>query len=304
MGKYDLANTSIRSEKDLKQILAVDYTKTIQNFFGGRKEMAMQFMSGVMMDVQRNPKLLTATPKSLINSYLVMASCGFKPSAVSGEAYVIVYKIKGIPTAQFQLGYKGLVSLLYQGKVTSLYADIVRDKDKFKMVSGEVVHEVDPRKSKAKRGEAIGAYVTYSVNNGPEKSKYMNGEDIMKHGEQFSKSFEYSDSPWKPKNDPELNQWKKTVLIQAGKLLPKSEKASYAIHEDMRDSTMFEQIENQQNGGKRLDEAKKSSGNLSMGNQKVDNEKEQENQNQSQPEEEPPTDSYEDQEIGPEGSPW
>ena len=115
---------------------------------------------------------------------------------------------------------------------------------------------VVPRKNKAERGKVLGAYVTYSVNNGPEKSKYMNGKDILAHGKKFSKSFNYADSPWKPENDPELNQWKKTVLIQAGKLMPKSEKASQAIHEDMRDGKMFE----------RFNEVKDTKDSLSMGN--------------------------------------
>ena len=64
-----------------------------------------------MRMVQRTPKLLECTPETLLNSCMTMASLKLMPSGVSGEAFVLPYKNKGVMEAQFQLGYQGLVTL-------------------------------------------------------------------------------------------------------------------------------------------------------------------------------------------------
>ena len=104
---------------DLKTVLAANYQKQIVNYFGDEKK-ALKFLSGVVADVQRTPKLLECTPATLINSYIVMAQLEFMPSDVSGEAYVLPYKNQGVMEAQFQLGYKGLVTLFYRAGVNPI----------------------------------------------------------------------------------------------------------------------------------------------------------------------------------------
>lgn len=232
------------------------YKKQITNFLGDEKT-ASKFISSIVADVQRNPKLMECTRESLINSYMTMAQLGFMPSQISGEAYVLPYKIAGDMTAQLQVGYQGLVTLFYQGGIEKINSEIVRKNDKVSFVNGEMSHEIDLTKSSQERGEAIGAYVKIMFR-GVENVKYMNAKDILAHGQKFSKSYNPTGqySPWNPANDPELNMWRKTVLKQMAKLLPKNEIINRAIAEDNKDSIISDRLEN----------AKEESNSLSMKN--------------------------------------
>jgi recombination protein RecT len=206
-----------------------------------------------MADVQRNPKLLECTPTSIFNAYLTMAGCGFMPSAVSGEAYVLPYlnskknpatgQYEKVLEAQFQMGYQGLVTLFYKAGVTKITGGIVHTKDKASMVNGVFTHEVPLTMSKEERGEPIGAYVTVLFR-GQDNTKYMNAKDIMAHAKKFSKSFDPAGkhSPWNPDNDPERTMWLKTVLKAQSKLLPKNETINRAIDADNADSIMSDRL--------------------------------------------------------------
>lgn len=224
------------------------YRKQIENFLGD-PQTASKFISSIVADCQRNPKLLTCTQSSLINAYMTMAQMGFMPSSISGEAYLIPYNIskKVIEngkevwvkemTAQLQIGYQGLVTLFYKAGIEKIVSGIVRANDKTTYINGQLQHEVDHKLSVEQRGEAIGAYVIVRFK-GVDNIKYMNGTDIVEHAKKFSKSYNPTgkDSPWNPANDPELWMWMKTVLKQHAKLLPKNENINKALEIDNRDS--------------------------------------------------------------------
>lgn len=281
--EYDIQTIGIRDHKDLKQILAANYMKQIENFFGDDTK-ARRFLSSVMSDVQRTPKLLECTPVTIINSYLMMAELGLMPSGVSGEAYVLPYENKKkvfqngketwikVTEAQFQLGYQGIVTLLYRAGAKSIVAEIAYEKDEFSYKNGVLEHNPDPFDDD--RGEAIGAYVIVTLNTGGLITKVMSKKKILEIAAKFSKSYNSSFSPWK-NNDPELWMWKKTVLKQAAKLMPKNEIVHKAIAEDNKDSNIEE-------GNGRLEAAKEKSKALSMGNLVKDENKDQKNQAESQ----------------------
>lgn len=198
--------------------------KQINNYFADSKK-ALAFMSAVIADVQRNPELLNCTPVSLINAYVSMAQLHFMPSGVSGQAYVIPYNLKGTKTACFQLGYQGLVQLLYRGGIKSIVAEIVRENDDGDMTNGIFTHKIDWRKSNKERGNPIGAYVR--IDTGVQDgvvSKYMHKDDIL--------AILALAKSEKKLADPELWKWKKTVLKQAGKLVSKEEEVIRAINLD------------------------------------------------------------------------
>lgn len=230
----------INSEQDLKVVLAKEYMKQIENFFGDHDK-ALEFLSNVVAATQRNPKLLDCTPATLLNSFMVMASLKLMPSGISGEAFVLPYKNHGVMEAQFQLGYQGLVTLFYRAGVRSIVAEIVRKNDAFSFVNGEVRHTPDVFSDT--RGEAIGAYVIVELQTGGIITKVMSKKDIIGIGEKFSKSFGGDFSPWNEKSDPELWMWKKTVLKQAAKLVPKNETIFKAIAEDNKDSVIQDRKE-------------------------------------------------------------
>lgn len=236
----------------LAKILNEQHSKKIANFFGKNDTKASMFMTGIIEDVSRNPKLLECEPKSLITSYMMMAQLQFMPSGVSGESYVLPYKSKNGMIAQFQLGYQGLITLFYKAGVRSIYSDIVREGDKFTFINGVVTHEPDVF---GDRGEAKGAYVIAQLPSGEKIAKVMGKKELLAHGKKFSKSFNTDYSPWKEANDPELWMWKKTVLKQLAKMLPKNETINLAIAEDNKDSII----------GDRMEKAKLEAATMTMG---------------------------------------
>ena len=232
--------TAFKSEQDLKVVLANQYMKAIKNLFGD-KDLALEFLTNVVASVQRVPKLLECTQESLLNSFMTMASLKLMPSGVSGEAYVLPYedRNKGVCEAQFQLGYQGLVTLFYRAGVKSIVAEIIYEKDFFEYLNGEVRHVPDIFAED--RGEAKGAYVVIELATGGNVNKVMSKKEILAIGEKFSKTYGKGFSIWDPKNDPQLWTWKKTVLKQAAKLVPKNDALNRAVAEDNKESVIADQ---------------------------------------------------------------
>lgn len=258
------------STTDVKKALAGEYQKQIGNYFGDEKK-ALRFLSSVISAAQRNPKLLECTPESFVNSFMTMASLELMPSDVSGEAYVIPYlnsykddsgKWYKVLEAQFQLGYQGMVTLFYRAGCRKIVAEIIHERDierdgdgksNFTFVNGEITHAPD---FFSERGGPVGAYVIVTLGTGATVSKVMTEEEILDIAQKFSKSFHSKNSPWMPKNDPQLWMWRKTVLKQAAKLVPKNEKLITAIAEDNRDSVI----------GDRAERVEETTEKLTMGN--------------------------------------
>ncbi len=255
---------SFGSETELKNILWTNYAAQIKNYFGDEKK-ALKFLSGVVSAVQRTPELLECTPISVVNSFMIMAGLELMPSDVSGEAYVLPYNNRKqigpnqwekVKEAQFQLGYQGLITLLYRAGAKDVVAELVRENDKFSIVRGKIFHEVDPMKTREQRGKAIGAYAIITTTTGGTVEQFMRMEDILAHAKKFSKSYDSKFTPWNPDNDPEGWMPRKTILKQTAKLAPKNETINRAIAEDNKDSNLAD----------RLDAAKKDVPALSMGN--------------------------------------
>jgi len=218
----------------VKYNLDKKYLAQVVNFYDGDKKAAMRFMTGFVDYIRRVPKLLECSPISLINSAMTIASFRFTPSTVAGEAYIIPYAGE----ATFQIGYQGYVTLFYRAGIRSIQGEIVREKDDFTIENGIPSHKIDPRLGKLARGKAIGAYIRVILPTGEPVYKYMNGEDIIAHAKKFSKAFSKPDSPWNEANDPELNMWKKTILLQMKSMLPKNSELLRAMEEDFKDSTV------------------------------------------------------------------
>ena len=240
--------TKFEKVDDLRSMLGNTYMKQINNFFGDEQK-ALRFLSAVTAATQRLPKLLECTPVSVINSFMMSAQLRFMPSDVSGEAYILPYlnnrEIDGkwvkILEAQFQLGYQGLVTLFYRAGVKKIIAEIVYENDSFSYVNGEVDHRPDIFSDK--RGKAKGAYVIVELGSGGVISKVMSKKEILDIAAKFSKSWGGKHTPWDEANDPQLWMWRKTVLKQIAKLVPKNEELMQAIAEDNKDSIIADRLE-------------------------------------------------------------
>lgn len=221
----------------VKTELFTQHQKALNNFFSWDEKKTLKFLSAVAYCIQSTPKLLECTQDSIISSFMKCAEYNLFPSSVSGEAYILPYWT----VAQFQLGYQGIITLLYRAWITSIYTDIVRKNDKFKVISGlnpNIEHEY----ALENRGDPVWVYVVCTVN-GEKIWKYMAKDEVLKFKE-FSKSKNFGSTPWDPKNDPELNMWRKTAIKQVAKLLPKNEEIFKALENDNDESDLKDRAKN------------------------------------------------------------
>lgn len=211
----------------LKTNLAGDYMKQVTNYYGGSKQEALRFMTAAIDYVRRVPKLLECDKTSLMTALVQSAQFRFMPSGVAGEAYIIPYGSE----AKFQIGYQGIVTLLYRAGVESITANIVYENDEFAYQEGldaQLVHK--PAMFGKKKGAAIGVY-TVIQNKGVKTFKVLDKEAVMAI-KNLSKAKASKESPWNSDKDPQLWMWAKTCLIQHAKLLPKTQELQTAIEKD------------------------------------------------------------------------
>jgi recombination protein RecT len=205
--------------------------KALVGFLQTEKKI-VRFVSSMRMCFATNPKLKNCTPESLRTVFLNCAEWGLYPSAVTGECYVIPYKDE----ATFQLGYQGMIALAYRAGVKHIDAQIVYKNDLFEYEYGlnQSLKHV-PDKFSSDRGEPVGAYAVATLDSGIQKFEILSKEDILKHR---AKSQSYKSgpkySPWNPDNDPQLIMWRKTLIKQLFKMLPKTPDINHALTADTK----------------------------------------------------------------------
>lgn len=204
----------------------------ITNFYSGNSDEAKRFKSSAIEYIRRNPKLLTCEVTSLLMAFVQIAQFKFMPSAVSGEAYIIPYNIKGVMTANFQLGYQGIKELLYRSpRILAVDSNIIYENDFFEHTEGlnpTLIHK--PVFGKPK-GKAIGVYTVAQLKGGARTFNVMDEAQVMAI-KALSKAKDAYDSPWNGSKDPEHWMWRKTCLIQHAKMLPKTAELIKAIEAD------------------------------------------------------------------------
>lgn len=215
----------------VKGMMASDeYMKQIINYYRGDRDEAMAFLTSSVEYIRKVPKLLECDRTSLLSALMISAQLRLMPSGVMGESYIIPYARE----AKFQLGYQGLISLIWRtGQVKSIKAIIVYEGEYFRYEEGlDTILEHTPTAlgENAKKGAPIGVYAVAEMVNGGRVFKVMSEEQVMDI-KNMSKAKDKPDSPWNSK-DPEMWMWRKTCLIQLAKLLPKSKDIRYAVERD------------------------------------------------------------------------
>jgi recombination protein RecT len=219
----------------LKTRLAGDPLKQVVAYYSGNKAEAHRFMASAISYVRKVPKLLECSHESLITALVDSAQFRFMPSGVMGEAYIIPYASE----AKFQLGYQGIVTLLYRtNKISGITANIIYKNDHFEYEEGldaKLVHK--PAMFGKEKGEAIGVYTVAHMTDGAKTFKVMDKDAVMGI-KALSKAKKSAESPWNSDKDPEMWMWKKTCLIQHAKLLPKTAELQKALEKDFEGEGM------------------------------------------------------------------
>lgn len=244
--------TSDIQVNDFNSLLKKEYMKKIENFFWDEKN-SLKFLSSVSYLMQSNEKLRQCTQESLINCFLKCMELEIFPWTVSWEVFIIPYKNKIEENwekfyrveAQFQMWYQWFVTIFYRAWIQKINAQIVYEKDDFSIdwFNDVINHKI----STSDRWEAVWVYVVAIY--WWQKFWYFMPKNQVLYFRRFSKSYDealWEDvwknfySPWNPKNDPELNMWKKTCLKQLSKYLPKNKSISKALEFDNEESSIID----------------------------------------------------------------
>ena len=176
-----------------------------------------RFTRMALSALNATPKLMECSKMSFLGAMMNAAQLGLEPNTVLGEAYLIPYKNKGKMECQFQIGYKGLLSLAYRNEqMQNIQAHCVYENDEFEYELGldsKLLH----KPAFENRGKLILVYALYKLKNGGYGFEVMSKEDIDKHAKKYSQSFSSAYSPWS-KNYEEMA--KKTVIKKLLKYAP------------------------------------------------------------------------------------
>jgi len=167
-----------------------------------------------MTAVRQNYKLAQCTRDSFLGGLLVASQMGLEINTPLGHAYLIPYGNK----ATLVVGYKGVMDLAYRtGLCKTISAEAVYEGDEFEYELGinkKLTHK--PPKT-GERGDVIGYYGYYLLENGGYDFVYWTHEQVLAHAKKFSKTFHKG--PWKENFD---QMAKKTVLKAALNYAPMS----------------------------------------------------------------------------------
>lgn len=191
---------------------------------GTAERYAIQAASTVM----QSPALRACTPASIVRAVLTAAEYGLSIDGVLGHAYLVPYRIRGVPTAQFQIGYRGLVELtLRTGHWSSIQAAVVSAADDFIYSLGTKTF-IDHKPALSNRGgppgvseggSRVAAWAcAYPRDGGPPAAVILGEEEILEH-RRASKAFanDPKGSPWAKWADA---MWQKTAIRQLSKCAP------------------------------------------------------------------------------------
>lgn len=191
-------------------------------------------MRVVLTAVQRTPDLLKCAPITLLGAVFQAAQLGLVPDGVLGQAYLVPFNNsqKKRKEVQFIPGYRGLVTLARRsGEISTIDADVVREKDSFKYVRGlNPVLEHIPSED-ANPGKIVKVYAFAKLKDGGFQIKVMNLREVEAIKQRSAAVKAKRSSPWD--TDPEW-MFKKTALKQLCKLLPVSTELQRALGLDDR----------------------------------------------------------------------
>lgn len=191
-----------------------------------------RFTRMALSALNNNPQLMECSQMSFLAALMNAAQLGLEPNTPLGQAYLIPYKNKGKLECQFQLGFKGMIDLIYRNEnVQTIQAHCVRENDVFTYSFGlnpklEHIPSVDEN---GNRGEVTHVYALYKLSNGGFGFEVMSKGDIDRHAEKYSKSFDSSFSPWKTDYE---SMAKKTVIKKLLKYAPLKTDVIRAVNTD------------------------------------------------------------------------
>lgn len=188
-----------------------------------------RFVRIIKSSITANPALQKCEVRTFFAAAMLAAQLGLEPNSPLGECYIIPYNNtkKNIKEAQFQLGYKGVLSLAYRNaKVKNVSAEAVYKQDTFDINLGTGSYIVHKPCLNANRGEIIGFYAYVEMDGGVSKIAYMSYDEMKDYEKRFNRN---NNPVWKN----HFNEMaKKTMILKALKYAPRDTEFSRMVAQD------------------------------------------------------------------------
>ena len=167
---------------------------------------APQFISSIVSLVNADEKMqqaFYAAPMSVIQSALKAATFDLPIDQNLGYAYIVPFKNKGVMTATFILGWKGMHQLaLRTGAYKTINVVDIREGElkSYNRLTEEVDISFEEDEEKRETLPVIGYVGYYKLVNGAEKTIYMTIKQIENHEKKHRKG-DYMGKGWKDDGD-------------------------------------------------------------------------------------------------------
>ncbi len=211
-GNQEIKITKSMSIADMIKALEPEIKKALPSVITPER-----FTRMALSSLNNTPKLAECSQMSFLAALMSAAQLGLEPNTSLGQAYLIPYNNKGKLECQFQLGYKGLIDLVYRNDhMQTIQAQAVYENDLFEYELGlnsKLVH----KPALDDRGKVILFYALFKLKNGGYGFEVMSRDDIDNHAKSYSKAYTTSFSPWKTDYE---SMAKKTVIKKLLKYAP------------------------------------------------------------------------------------
>lgn len=167
--------------------------------------------------ISKNPELMTCDAHSLMGSVLKCSELGLEPGGAHDHIYLIPFnnKKKGIKEVNLIVSYQGMMDLARRAGIKRIYADIVRENDKFEYSQGFDPYLKHVIVQGADRGALTNAYAIAKDKDGDKYLIVLERDDI----EKARKASKTSGFIW---NNHYEAMAKKTAIRRLAKWLPLS----------------------------------------------------------------------------------
>lgn len=209
------------------------------------------FVTNICALVSNDKLLQQCEPLSIMYAAMTATALDLPLDKNLGQAYVIPYKDKGKPVAQFQIGWKGLVTLAQRsGVIRYLNAVIVHEGELIEnnLLTGVVRIEPKPNREEL----PIIGYVAYvKLLNGFEKAIYMSIQEVEKHATRYSQGYKAKKGYTTWETNFDAMALKTVVKRLINQWVPKDTHMNTAIMADQSVQTNFGQYRYTDNEGAR-----------------------------------------------------
>lgn len=196
-----------------------NYEKTVSMILQSKYGITPQeFMISAIQAVRENPKLLQCNPKSLFGAILQSAQCGLKFNTPLGHAYIIPYKGE----AQFQIGYQGLIEIMYRNpRIEKIDGRAVYSNDIFDYGYGLQPY-LNHKPARSNRGNLTAVYCVCKLYGSDTPIFTVVEKDEIDAIKNLSQAKDSKFSPYNSGTD--VHNWMqvKTSVKKISKLIPKT----------------------------------------------------------------------------------